>query len=349
MHGHDIIVIGASAGGVEALQHLVANLPQNLPAVVCVVIHLPAISESMLPHILERAGNLPALHPHDRMAMQYGHIYIAPPDRHLLIERQSLRLVNGPREHGFRPAIDTLFRSAARAYGPRVVGVILTGMLDDGSAGLIEIKACGGVAVVQDPQTAMFDSMPRSAIRHAKVDHILPLEEIPQLLVRLANEPAPGVPPPQHDQAGAMVKLQHSELDTDQQLGTTTNFRCPECGGVLHEHALGSMLRFRCTLGHAFSLNSLLASQTKTLEQALYTALYALEEKAALLHRRVQRSTEQGYQRAAKKFAAEVQQIELQARQIREVLLSNTITAIVNDELEAAEQVTGPATDELPG
>lgn len=190
MPGHDVITVGASAGGVEALVTLAGSLPANLPAAIFLVLHIPAQSPSLLPDILNRAGPLRASHPDDGEAIQYGRIYVAPPDQHLLVEEGIVRIIHGPKENRHRPAIDPLFRSAARIYSTRVVGVILTGSLDDGTAGLLAIKRRGGITVVQEPKDALFSSMPLSAIAHIEVDHVLRLSAIGPLLVRLAHQPA---------------------------------------------------------------------------------------------------------------------------------------------------------------
>src|SRR6266487_2533947 len=189
MAGHDIIVVGASAGGVEALVTLARSLKRNLQAAVFVVLHIPAHSPSFLPEILNRAGPVKAVQATDEMQIEHGHIYIASPDHHMLMEQGKVCVIRGPKENRHRPAIDPLFRSAALAYGPRVAGVILSGTLDDGTAGLIAIKKRGGVAIVQDPDEAIYPGMPRSALEHVQVDHILPLAAIGPLLVRLASEP----------------------------------------------------------------------------------------------------------------------------------------------------------------
>jgi two-component system, chemotaxis family, protein-glutamate methylesterase/glutaminase len=186
---NNIIVIGASAGGVEALSTLVRALPAGLPAAVFVVLHIPAQSPSLLPSILSRAGQLPAIQPTDGMAISPGCIYVAPPDHHMLLERGYIRIVRGPRENRHRPAIDPLFRSAARSYGARVTGVILTGTLDDGTAGLLAVKQRGGIAIVQDPKEALYTSMPRSALDHVAVDYCASLGEIATRLVELAHAP----------------------------------------------------------------------------------------------------------------------------------------------------------------
>ena len=178
MNKHDIVVIGASAGGVEALTKLVRTLPKHLSATLFVVLHMPADSPSLLPDIINHAGTLPASHPTDGEAITAGHIYIAPPDHHLLVESGYVRVIRGPRENRHRPAIDPLFRSAAQAYRQRVIGVILSGMLDDGTAGLLAIKRCGGIALVQSPEEALYSQMPQSALNNVPVDYCLPVRKM---------------------------------------------------------------------------------------------------------------------------------------------------------------------------
>jgi len=186
--GHEIIVVGASAGGVEALMQLVREFPADLPASVFIVLHIPAQSPSLLAGILSRAGLMKAVHPVDYQKIEHGCIYVAPPDHHLLIENGFMRVVRGPQEKRHRPAIDPLFRSAAVAYGSQVVGVVLTGALDDGTAGLLAVKQRGGVAIVQDPREARYPDMPKSALAHVNVDYCLPIAQIGQVLVQLAHE-----------------------------------------------------------------------------------------------------------------------------------------------------------------
>jgi two-component system chemotaxis response regulator CheB len=190
MPGHDIIVMGASSGGIESLISIVRGLPPDLPASVFVVLHIPAQSKSSLPRILTQSGPLKAVHPEDNDAIEPGRIFVAPPDCHLMIDDDHVRLVRGPKENHHRPAIDPLFRTAARFYGPRVVGVVLSGALDDGSAGLVAVKARGGIAIVQDPAEALFPDMPRNAMEAAGADYCVAKTQIAPLLVRLASEAA---------------------------------------------------------------------------------------------------------------------------------------------------------------
>lgn len=192
MTGHDIIVVGASAGGVEALSRLVSDLPEDLPAAVFIVLHMGPHSTTALPHILARRTKLAVEHARDGEPIENGRIYVALPDRHLLVGRDTVRVSTGPKENGHRPAVDSLFRTAAAAYGPRVVGVVLSGSRDDGTAGLRAIHARGGLAVVQDPDEALFPGMPQSALAGDHPDFVVPVGEIGSLLSDLARkEPKP--------------------------------------------------------------------------------------------------------------------------------------------------------------
>ena len=322
--GHDIIVVGASAGGVEALGELVSRLPADLPAAVFVVLHIPAYGVSVLPGILSRRGPLPAAHPNDGETIRHGCIYVAPPDHHLLVEKDgTVRLTRGPHENGHRPAVDTLFRSAARTYGPRVIGVVLTGTLDDGTAGLQAIKRRGGLAVVQDPEEALFASMPRSAIESVPVDTVALLAEIGPILDRLARSPAPAESEaPVTSELEDEVKVAEFDiikLETRQN-GKPSSYACPDCHGVLWEVEEDSLLRFRCRVGHAFSPESLLASQSDALEDALWVALRALEESAALAERLSERAGGRGHSLAADRFAQQATDAHQRAATIREAL-----------------------------
>jgi two-component system chemotaxis response regulator CheB len=329
MPGRDIIVIGASAGGVEALMELV-RLPPDLPAAVFVVLHLPAGSMSVLPSILNRAGTLPGVHPQEGQAIQPGRIYVAPPDFHLLVKNGTVRLTRGPRENRNRPAADPLFRTAARAYAARVVGVVLSGALDDGTAGLAAIKSAGGVAVVQDPAEALYPGMPSNARDQVAVDYCLPVAEIARLLARLVREPIPG-PNRSHaliltkemTREADMSELDPTELQNPERPGTPSVFGCPDCGGVLWELEEGNLMHFRCRVGHAWSPDSLLAQQVESLETALWTALRALEESVALSRQLADQAERRGYSRASVRFREQQRGAEEHALVIRKVLLSH--------------------------
>ena len=350
MHCRDIIVVGASAGGVEALTRLAASLPADLPAAVFVVLHLPADARSMLPQILRRAGPLPAVHPADGAPIEHGRIYIAPPDHHLLVHRDAVRVVRGPRENGHRPAVDPLFRTASLAYGVRVVGIVLSGALDDGSSGLAVIKRRGGISIVQDPTEALFPSMPVSALENDHVDYALPVAEIGPLLAELARTPVQedggaNMPEETHKEA-AMAALQPGALHDPNRPGIASGFTCPECHGALWELHEDGLLHFRCRVGHAFSAESLLSEHDQSLEAALWAALRALEEAAALSLRLHERAHERGAVLVAPRFAQRADEARHHAEVIRRLLLDSareprTDAAAMADSTDGAERTGG--------
>lgn len=271
-----IIVIGASVGGVEALRALAAGLPADLPAAVFVVLHIGA-HQSELPDLLNHAGALPAIHPQNGDTIHSGHIYVAPPDHHLTVEPGYMRLTKGPRENWARPAIDPLFRTAAHAYGANVIGVILTGALNDGTAGLYEVKEQGGTTIVQDPADAMNASMPRSALAHVAIDHCLPLAGMPQLLVRLAHErAAPSLDQPALTTSRGQVMT--ANYTHEQPVAIT----CPDCGGALRRTELGSLTQFRCHIGHVYTAEVMMEAQSAATEQSLEAAMRSLRERTEL-------------------------------------------------------------------
>jgi two-component system chemotaxis response regulator CheB len=344
MQGHDIITVGASAGGVEALAELVGDLPGDLPASLFVALHVPSHGSSVLPQILSRRGSLPARHAEDGEAIEPGRIYVAPPDNHMLIHEGKVRLSRGPRENGVRPAIDPLFRTASRWFGPRVVGVVLSGTLDDGTAGLMAIRDRGGVTVVQDPDDALFPGMPRNALDVVHVDHVLPVSRLADLLSRLARTAPSGkgvMPMPDEMEAeSAIAEFDLGTIEKKTHPGTPSAFGCPDCGGVLWEIQDGEMARFRCRVGHAWSPTSLLSEQSRTLEKALWMAFRALEERAALADRMAGRSRAKGWTGAASRFEGQVKEAKDRAALIRQVLLKNE---------PAAELPTTPGREDGPG
>lgn len=326
MATHDVIVVGASAGGVEALSRVASDLPPDLPASVLVVLHVPAQAPSSLPTILSRAGPLPASHAEDSEPLERGRIYVAPPDFHLLVERGFVRVVRGPMENRHRPAIDPLFRSAARAYGSRVVGVILTGTLDDGTAGLVSVKVGRGIAVVQDPSEAFCDGMPKSALRYVEADYVLPLSDIGPLLSRLARKPVHEPERPVSERTSKETKIAEFDMATmqkDDKPGTPSAFSCPDCSGVLWEIQDGDLLRFRCRVGHAYSAESMTVAQEEAIERALWAGLRALEERAALSRRIAAHARERNLEGVALPYEEKLRQTEEQAALLRSVLLSN--------------------------
>ncbi len=325
MAGHDIIVIGASSGGIESLTEIVSGLPQDLDATLFVVLHVPAHSESLLPQILTRAGNMRAEHARDNEPIQKGRIYVAPPDFHLLLNDGTIRIVRGPKEANVRPAIDPTFRSAARSYGSRVIGVVLSGALDDGTAGLAAIKKRGGIAVVQDPKDALFPDMPRNAMEAVSIDYCRPKKEIAPLLVQLSRESttknaAPPIPEDMKKET-AIEAMDMETIEDNEKPGIPSAFGCPECGGVLWEMHDGELLRFRCRVGHAFGSEGLLAAQAEVLDTALWSAFRALEENAALARRLAAGARQKQRMTSAKLFERRAQEAERQAEVIRQALL----------------------------
>ncbi len=338
MANHDIIVIGASAGGVEALKEIVAGFPNDLPAAVLVVLHVSPHGTSVLPAILSRAGVLPAVHAADGQLLELGKIYVAPPDHHLLVTNGYAALSRGPRENGHRPAVDPLFRTAARRYGARVIGVVLSGVLDDGTAGLLAIKARGGICVCQDPEDAMYRAMPQNAIETVGVDHTAPAATMADLLTRLANLPV---------ETGQAPVSEDMELESDiaegepaQPLGVPSGFVCPECGGTLWEIHEQDMIRFRCRVGHAYSPQTLMAHQSDALEEAFWAALRALEERAALATRMASRAVQNNHQHIAARYREEAAEAEQRADLIRSVLLNTTADKEEPDEPNTADDLS---------
>lgn len=272
----DIIVIGASAGGVETVRNLLATLPATLPATLFIVVHMPPDHPSMMPRVVAAKGGLPVKHASDGEAIKRGHVYVAPPDHHLLVERERMRVVRGPRENGQRPAVDALFRTAARTFGERVVGIVLSGTLDCGSIGLRIIKAAGGNTIVQQPEDALFPDMPRNAMRQLQPDYVVPITQIGAILQDLVARPLGkhnGVPLPHRP---------HPEIHN--------TFTCPECGGTLSETQPPEPPQYQCKTGHLYSPTSLDYYQSQIVEAALWAALRALKDRADLTERFVGRA-----------------------------------------------------------
>lgn len=324
MPKRDIIVVGASAGGLEAVQQLIAGLPPVFPATIFVVWHMPAHGLGILPDVLQRAGALPAAHPNDGALIYPGQIYVAPPDRHLLIEDGRVRLTRGPKENHFRPAVDPLFRSAAYSYGSRVIGIVLSGALDDGTAGLWTIKDRGGLAIVQDPQEAIFPSMPQSALEHVEIDHIMPAAQIGPLLVKLTQQAVErgGSPVSKALKIEHHIALEDNAMESGvMELGPPSPYTCPECHGTLMQFTTGGLVRFRCHTGHAFSANGLIANYHDSIEDGLWSALRAIEESMMLTRQLAEQSRRAGNQRAAERFMEQAEAAEQQAQIVRQVVM----------------------------
>lgn len=281
-----LIVIGASAGGMAALKQLVAQLPQDFPAPIFIVHHMSAnTTGEVLVKVLNDNGNLTCVHAHDNQAFKSGTIYLAPSDQHMMIEKGKILVTKGARENRSRPAIDPLFRSAAVAYGNRVIGIILTGHLDDGTSGMMAIKRCGGVCVAQDPKDASYPDMPQSVIVNVGADYCLPIAEMGALLANLVNRELPANKPAPKDIVieAKIAQRVLSDLPSVEALGDQVPFNCPDCGGVLWQIKKGKLIRYRCHTGHAFTSSVLLAQQTVKIEETLWVALRMFEERQNLL------------------------------------------------------------------
>jgi two-component system chemotaxis response regulator CheB len=335
MPNHDIVAIGASAGGLSALKRIVAGLPAGLDAAVLVVQHMKSDHRSNLPDILERAGPLPAGFAEDGGSVVRGRIHVAPPNRHLLLQGDTLRLSHGAWENGARPSVDTLFRSVAVCCAARSIGVVLTGYLDDGSAGLRALRRCGAITVVQDPADAEYPDMPRNALELTDADHVVALDALPALLGRLVASPAGPplpVPPDIQLEADIMARGHHENMDALDRLGDRSVFTCPDCGGVMWELQDGDALRYRCHIGHAYSAASFGSALSGEVVRAMETALRTLEERGRMLRRLGAQSLRQGQSKAARLWSERAAVFGQQAEAIRAALL----------QLQAAEEPGRP-------
>jgi two-component system, chemotaxis family, protein-glutamate methylesterase/glutaminase len=320
MARRDIIAIGGSAGGLQALLELLATIPSDLQAAIFVVVHTAPEGAGLLPDILSRSGVWAAAYAKDAERIELRRIYVAPPDHHLLVKRDHVRVVHGPRENRFRPAVDPLFRTAARAYGARVIGIVLSGSLDDGTHGLELIKRHGGVGIAQDPEEALMPGMPLSAIQKVEVDHILPARLIGIKLVTLVRQQVEDLRPPVPESKD-VTEGRQDNMQTGHVPGPPSPFVCPECGGALWELEEGKLLRFRCHVGHGYTADALFADQGEHLEQTLWSALRALEEQAALRRRMAQHAEHIGRLDAARQFEVEAKDSERRAGTMRRMLL----------------------------
>jgi two-component system, chemotaxis family, protein-glutamate methylesterase/glutaminase len=303
----DLVVIGASAGGVETLRRVVSGLPADLPAAVCVVLHLAPSSPSSLARILQRAGSLSCRQAVDGESLRHGEILVAPPDHHLVIEDYRVRLTSGPRENGHRPAVDALFRSAADERGGRVVGVVLSGSQDDGTAGLATIKAHGGLTIVQDPDEAMYDGMPASAIAHVVVDTVVPSGDIASAIAAMVSTDDP---PP------SKAASPQEDTITDDRLMSV----CPECGGIMTEELEAGMWQWHCQVGHRYSPEGLADAQAETTEAAIWAAIRALLDRAALHQRMAKQAESRSQPRLVGNFRRRARDAHEQAEAIRTAL-----------------------------
>jgi two-component system chemotaxis response regulator CheB len=320
--GHNIIVIGTSAGGLEALDALVGQLPTDLPSAIFIVQHMsPQNTGIALLHRLAKYKAFRCSLAIDAEKFQAGRIYIAPPDYHLLVKKDCVLVTKGARENRYRPGIDPLFRSAAATHGSSVVGVLLTGVLDDGTAGLLAVKKCGGITIVQDPKEAAYPEMPQSAVNNVGVTHCAPISEIAGLIEKYANQ-RPGKSKPVPDsiriEAGIAERVL-SDVAEVSGLGDQVPYNCPNCGGVLWEMDADGMIRYRCHTGHSFTAKSLLTSQTERIEETLWVSLRMFEERKNLLNNLAKG---EGHGSIKEKYREQVTAAQVHIERIRAMLLA---------------------------
>jgi len=341
----DIIVIGASAGGLRAFETLISQLSPDCPAAIFIVWHISPDYPSLLPQILGRITPLSVTQAVDQEPIRSGHIYVAPPDHHLLVEPGTVRLSRGPKENRFRPAVDVLFRSAAWSYSTRVIGVVLTGSLDDGAAGLYAIKERGGIAIVQDPLDAMHSSMPRAALQAVEVDYCLPLSKMGALLGDLVHK---GIPEQEENPVSEKMNIEVGVAREDNglemgimKLGDLSPFTCPECHGVLLQLKEGNLLRFRCHTGHAYSLNSLLAEVTQSIEETLWDGIRTIEASEMLMKHTAKHLREMNEPEAADLLLQKAEDAQRRAKLVRQAVMSNEVLSQDNlaKELKLIEEI----------
>jgi two-component system chemotaxis response regulator CheB len=326
----DLVVIGASAGGVETLKRVVASLPADLPAAVCVVLHIAPDSPSLLAKILARAGPLPARAAQDGDPLRRGEILVAPPDRHLVVEDEHVHLSVGPRENGHRPAVDVLFRSAAHARGGRVIAVILSGTRGDGAIGLATVKARGGATIVQDPAEALYAGMPATALAHVSVDAIVPSELVADTIVAMVKG--------EHQPPAATQNRLHEDHSPDDPAAVSV---CPDCGGVLSERIEAGVPVWECRVGHRYSAEGFADAQAGGIESALWAAIRALEDRERLLDQMADRCESRGQTRSARSFRRRAGAAKEQAGLVRQALTRATELSLSRPDDDESEQAVG--------
>lgn len=322
MANRDILGIGTSAGGVEALLHLVRGFPADLPASVLITIHLSRQFKSALDELLSSAGPLPATFVKDGDGLRKQRIYIAPPDRHMIVEDHRLYLGTGPRENNARPSIDAMLRSAAVCCGGRTVGVVLTGSLGDGASGLYAVRQCGGLTVVQDPRDAAFSEMPQTALDKARPDHVVSLAEMPRLLASLVHQPAG-----ETREAPASIRYETEiarkgaiAMDEMDRIARRSVLACPDCHGVMWEIDEGELLRYRCHVGHTYTAELMSLALDDNLRRAMGSAQRALEERVALARKLHQRARDSGQRLTAQDWKARLDEYEREMRVVRSAI-----------------------------
>lgn len=333
MNGHDIIVIGASAGGLKALSAVLRELPADLDAAVFVVQHLAADKKSFLTQLLADVCDLPVSSPADDEIFLRGHVYVAAPDHHLLLNGDRVRVLRGPQENRFRPSIDALFRSAARSHGSRVIGMVLTGYLDDGTVGLQTIKKRGGIAIVQDPEEAQYPSMPRTALRYVDVDHSIGIADAGALLVRLVAEPPAAQEKfPTTEAIEIESNIAEQVMDTKEFLenvetiGRRTTYSCPDCNGAIWQIGDEEPLKLRCHVGHSFTGEIFSAGQGRSVENALWTAVRIMEEKVTFSRQLAERKRTQNLHAEADAYEKEAGALDKDVMKVRDLIVCGVAT-----------------------
>jgi two-component system chemotaxis response regulator CheB len=328
MQIRDIVVVGASAGGITALKDFVKFLPKDFKGSVFVVLHIPAYTETYLPSILSKAGPLKAVIPKDGERIEQGMIYVAPNDHHMLLEHNKVIVRRGPKENRFRPSIDALFRSAAYVYGKRVIGVVLSGYLDDGTSGLWTIKRLGGVAIIQDPHDAEQPQMPENVLGHVDVDYTLSAVDMGPLIAGLVGEVSPEqFKIPDHEMKLLEMEIIIATRDNAFEMGIIemgefTPFTCPECHGALVRLVEGNIIRFRCHTGHAYTASSLLADVSTSVEDLLWQSMRAMEEMVILLNNTAEHYEAMGKSDAAVLFRRKAKESSKRARSIHDSIFT---------------------------
>lgn len=344
MAHRDLVVVGASSGGVEALMALLAGIPEEFPGAVFVVLHVRPDYPSQLPAILNRAGKLPVAHAVDGEPIRRGRVYVAPPGMQTYVHRGRISVQRGPAENLYRPAVDPLFRTAAHHYGVRVIGVILTGAMDDGAAGLLAVKRGGGATIVQDPRDAMFPAMPSNAQRVAEPEHVVPLRLIAPLLIELASEFVGDEP------LSGEVSLETAEeappgepFQRSDEQGVPANLACPDCHGTLWEIADHRAIRFRCRVGHGYSEGAMIKAHSDSVERALYAALRALEERTALLRKLAAHAKRRGNLTAATLFEHRLEVVDQDVKAVHDVIKNGgSFEPVDTNEVQGSERLIPP-------
>lgn len=331
MANHDILAIGTSAGGVEALLFLAKNLPREFPAAILVTIHLSRHSQSCLDDILNRIGRFPARFVESGDPLKKGQFHLAPPDRHLLVINEHIVLGYGSRENNSRPAIDPMLRSVAACCGSRTVGVVLTGTLNDGASGLWAVDQCGGVTVVQDPSDAAFPDMPMNALNRLTPDHVVTLAAMPRLLASLASQPAgASMPVPESIRFEVeLAKGRPSSIDDMDRLGRRSPLACPDCHGVMWEIDEGDLVRFRCHVGHTYTAELMSMALDESLRRGLASALRALEERRGLARKLEKQAERNDQSMLAASWSARAEEFQEELEVIRNAIrrLDNIATS----------------------